>query len=213
MTSGDGRTTGEMRDRLRESVIITAIVAAFAATAGAVFWIQAAPDRATAGPGPSMAKPVTGAAPRASAPEPGGPDVAHSDVYFDFKSTRLRADAASVLQEQAVLLKKGGVWVVLVQGYADQQGPAAYNRTLAQQRAETVRQFLAELGVPDTSMKVVVIGQGGALCDDPDRACQQLNRRVHLEARRLPRAVAEAGAVRAHLGEGDQLGLDDPDGR
>ena len=212
MNSRDGQTSGATRDRLRESVIITAIVAAFAATAGAVFWIRAVPDRATAAPGPVTTKPVvTPGGPRASAPAPGDPVITHSDVYFDFKSIRLRADAVSILQQQAALPKRDGAWVVLVQGYADQRGPVEYNRTLAQRRAEAVRQFLGELGVPDASMKVVVIGQEGAVCDDPSPACQQLNRRVHLEALRLPHAVAAVGAVRAPLSKGDQLDLDDPD--
>ena len=60
-----------------------------------------------------------------------------------------------------------------------------YNRRLAQRRAETVKQFLVELGVAETSIKVITVGPEGALCDDPGKGCQQLNRRVHLEIRRL----------------------------
>ena len=52
-----------------------------------------------------------------------------------------------------------------------------------------VKQFLVELGVPETSIKVVTIGQEGALCDDPVAECQQLNRRVHLEIRKLAPAA------------------------
>jgi outer membrane protein OmpA-like peptidoglycan-associated protein len=92
---------------------------------------------------------------------------------------------------------------VLVQGYADRQGPAEYNRTLAQRRATGVKQFLVELGVPEASIKVVTIGQEGSLCDEPSTECQQLNRRVHLEIRKLTRAAAEP--VRPTLMVGDTL--------
>src|SRR5256885_115489 len=61
----------------------------------------------------------------------------------------------------------------------------AQNKVLAQRRADTVKQFLVELGVPESSVKVVALGPEAALCDDPGKECQQLNRRVHLEMRRL----------------------------
>jgi outer membrane protein OmpA-like peptidoglycan-associated protein len=122
------------------------------------------------------------------------PQVVHADVYFDFKSARLRADSVGVLQERAGALIKGGTWVVLVQGYADRHGPSEYNRKLAQRRGDEVKRFLVELGVSEPWIKVVTIGQEGSLCDDPGAECQQLNRRVHLEMRKLPR-TAEAVPV------------------
>jgi len=111
--------------------------------------------------------------------------VVHTDVYFDFKSARLRADAVRILQDTAAAVDRTRAWVVLVQGHADRQGPPEYNKVLAQRRAEAVKQFLVELGVPDASVKVVTIGQDGALCDDPSKECQQINRRVHVEIRKL----------------------------
>src|SRR2546427_3059738 len=67
----------------------------------------------------------------------------------------------------------------------DRQGPPEYNKVLAQRRAEAVKQFLVDLGAPEASVKIVTIGQDGALCDDPSNECQQLNRRVHVEIRKL----------------------------
>jgi peptidoglycan-associated lipoprotein len=56
---------------------------------------------------------------------------------------------------------------------------------LALRRAQAVRQFLVELGVPETAIKVVTIGKEGTICDDQGKECQRLNRRVHLEMRNL----------------------------
>jgi len=120
--------------------------------------------------------------------------VVHADVYFDFKSARLRADAAKMLQDKAATMSRTDTWVVLVTGYADRQGPAVYNKVLAQRRADTVKQFLVELGVPESSVKVVALGPEATLCDDPGKECQQLNRRVHLEIRRLGPVAAAAVA-------------------
>jgi peptidoglycan-associated lipoprotein len=108
-------------------------------------------------------------------------DSIHADIYFDFDRSRLSADGVAILQEKAEVLKKDGSWAVLVQGYADQHGPAVYNKTLAGRRAEAVKQFLVELGIPGTSIKVVTLGKEGAICDDQSKECQRLNRRVHLE--------------------------------
>ena len=108
-------------------------------------------------------------------------DSIHADIYFDFDRSRLSADGVAILQEKAAVLKKDGSWAVLVQGYADQHGPAAYNKTLAARRAGAVKQFLVELGIPETSIKVVTLGKEGAICDDQSKECQRLNRRVHLE--------------------------------
>jgi peptidoglycan-associated lipoprotein len=130
------------------------------------------------------------AAPRAAVTAPADAQGVHADIYFDFKSTRLRADAVRLLQEKAALVDRTSAWVVLVQGHADRQGPTEYNKVLAQRRADAVRQFLIELGVPDTSIRVVALGQEGALCDEPSKECQQLNRRVHVEIRKLARAAA-----------------------
>ena len=132
-----------------------------------------------------------------------GAEVVHADVFFDFKSTRLRADAVKLLQDKAAMMERTSTWAVLVQGYTDRQGPAEYNKRLAQQRADAVRQFLVELGVPESSVKTVTIGQEGALCDEPSKECQQLNRRVHLEIRKL--AKSATAPVRPALVVGDVL--------
>jgi outer membrane protein OmpA-like peptidoglycan-associated protein len=129
---------------------------------------------------------------RAPAPAPQPPDGVHTDVFFDFKSVRLRADAVRTLQEKAAAMERTTTWGVLVQGFADRQGPPEYNRALALKRAEAVKQFLVELGVAESSVKVTTVGADGALCEDETKECAQLNRRVHLEIRKLRSAAVPA---------------------
>ena len=174
---------------VKETVLIVGVLALAMAGIVASYWMDVKEDAAAA----------EATKPRVVAPAPTGPEALHDDVYFDFKSVRLRADATRLLQQKAEMLKTRGQWVVLVEGYADGQGSAQYNRALAQQRAEAVKQFLVEEGVPEASIKVVTIGSDGALCGEPTKECQQLNRRVHLEMRNLaPKAAAAArGAMQA----------------
>ncbi|HEV8585119.1 MAG TPA: OmpA family protein [Methylomirabilota bacterium] len=175
---------------LRELVIGVGVLAMVMTGVGALYWMQARPDEAAAGT--TATKPAE--TPRPKAITPDGP-VVHADVYFDFKSARLRADAAKMLQDKAAAMTRTETWAVLVMGYADKQGPAAYNKVLAERRAETVKQFLVELGVPESAVKAVALGPEAALCDDTTKECAQLNRRVHLEIRRLGPITSAALAV------------------
>ena len=197
---------------VKELVILVGILLTVVAGAFVTYWVRS--------DGVEAAAPGAGAVPTAPAKESTRPRVVapappagvfHTDVYFDFKSTRLRADGVRVLQETAAQMDLANAWVVLVQGYADRQGPTEYNRVLAQRRAESVKRFLVELGVPETAIRLVTMGQDGALCDDPARECQQLNRRVHLEFRKL--AAAAPGAPAAPVsGASDQGQADSPAG-
>ena len=52
-------------------------------------------------------------------------------------------------------------------------------------RAEKVKEFLVGLGVSDQAIKVVSLGKDGALCLDSSDVCRNMNRRVHLEIRKI----------------------------
>jgi peptidoglycan-associated lipoprotein len=190
MTTTNVQSTHTKNELLRELVIVIGCLAMLLSGVGALYWMQTRPDEASAGTAvtpagkPADAKPLETPRPKLTVPTPDGV-VVHADVYFDFKSARLRADAAKMLQDKAATMTLTDTWAVLVTGYADRQGPPVYNKVLAQRRADTVKQFLVELGVPESSVKVVALGPEATLCDDPGKECQQLNRRVHLEIRRL----------------------------
>jgi peptidoglycan-associated lipoprotein len=179
-------------DHLREMVIGTALAAMFLTAVGGLYWMHTAPDEAMAGPAVAAVATTPEGKPRTTVATPDPASVIHADIYFDFKSVRLRADATRMLQEKAATMTRTGTWAVLVTGYTDRQGPALYNKTLALRRADAVKQFLIELGVPESSVKVVALGPEAALCDDPGKECQQLNRRAHLEIRRLGPVAAGA---------------------
>ena len=203
MTSTDKQSNGGGSGKELVALMVGLALIAGAGTL-ATYWVRTRGVEAAGERSPAPAAAAEPAKrPTVVASAPTGSDVMHADIYFDFKSARLRADAVRLLQEKAALMERTSAWVVLVQGYADRQGPAEYNRTLARQRAEGVKQFLIELGLPDSSVKVITIGQDGAVCDEAAPECQQLNRRVHLEMRKLTRAAA--APVRAVTAQGNEL--------
>lgn len=112
-------------------------------------------------------------------------DIIHSDIYFEVGRKGLTDDAKAQLAAQADLLKQNQDYAVLIQGYTDQQGSATYNKKLGMKRAETVKQELLNGGVAEHQMKVVSLGEDGVLCVDNSDVCRHLNRRVHLDIRKI----------------------------
>ncbi len=119
-----------------------------------------------------------------------------SDVLFDFDKATLKPGGKQKLDEVAQKVKDARVDEVQVDGYADRIGSEQYNEKLSQKRAEAVRSYLAEQGIP--SDKVQAEGHGkadpvtGDQCDNmgPARksnkklvACLQPDRRVQIEVR------------------------------
>ncbi len=112
-------------------------------------------------------------------------DSIHTDIYFEVGRKGLTDEAKAILATQADLAKNDPDFGILVQGYTDQQGSISYNNKLGLMRAEKVKEFLVGQGVSDQAIKVVSLGKDGALCLDNSDVCRNMNRRVHLEIRKI----------------------------
>lgn len=112
-------------------------------------------------------------------------DVLHDDIQFEIGRKGLNDDGRAALQRHAEFLKSEPDWGILLQGYTDQQGSMSFNRILGLKRAETVKKQLIALGVPETSIRTVSLGEEGAICIDSSDVCRRMNRRVHVEMRKV----------------------------
>lgn len=138
-------------------------------------------------------------------------DSIHTDLYFELGRKGLTDDAKAILATQAHLAKNDPDLGILVQGYTDRQGSAGYNMKLGMKRAETVKAELMNAGVAEHQIKVVSLGKDGALCLDNSDVCRNMNRRVHLEIRKigkdhmlLPTAVTEPATTEPIQSANDQ---------
>lgn len=122
-------------------------------------------------------------------------DVIHADVYFEVGRKGLTEEGKAQLAARAELLKHHQDYGILIQGYTDQQGSADYNKKLGFKRAETVKTEFLNAGVAEHRMKVVSLGEEGVLCTDNSALCRNINRRVHLEIRRIGQEHMAAPAV------------------
>ena len=112
-------------------------------------------------------------------------DSIHTDIYFEVGRKGLTDDAKAILATQADLAKNDPDLGILVQGYTDQQGSVSYNKKLGLMRGEKVKEYLVGQGVSDQVIKVVSLGKDGVLCLDSSDVCRNMNRRVHLEIRKI----------------------------
>ena len=112
-------------------------------------------------------------------------DSIHTDIYFEVGRKGLTDDAKAILATQADLAKNDPDLGILVQGYTDQQGSVSYNNKLGLLRGGKVKEYLVGQGVSDQVIKVVSLGKDGALCLDNSDVCRNMNRRVHLEIRKI----------------------------
>jgi peptidoglycan-associated lipoprotein len=111
------------------------------------------------------------------------PDAIKSvnDVRFDLNVYEV-VQNEDALRAAAQWLKDHPDVKVNLAGYADPRGDVVYNLVLAQQRANTVKQKLMEMGVPESRI-VFATGWGKLYqtCLESDEQCWQRNRSVQLE--------------------------------
>lgn len=113
------------------------------------------------------------------------PDIIHADIYFEVGRKGLTDEGKAQLAAQADMLKQHEDYGVLIQGYTDQQGSANYNKQLGMKRAETVKAQLISAGIAEHRIKAVSLGEEGVLCVDTSDICRHMNRRAHLEIRKV----------------------------
>ena len=100
------------------------------------------------------------------------------DIFFDYDSFEVRADAQSAVSAAAAYLNAHPTIKVLIGGYCDDRGSAEYNLTLAQNRADAAKSALVSAGVPSSRVRTVSYGKERQFCTDEDEACYQQNRRA-----------------------------------
>jgi peptidoglycan-associated lipoprotein len=113
------------------------------------------------------------------------PDIIHTDIYFEVGRKGLTDEGKAQLAMQADMLKQHEDYGVLIQGYTDQQGSASYNKQLGLKRADTVKAELVTAGIAEHRIKAASLGEEGVLCVDNSDVCRHMNRRVHLEVRKI----------------------------
>lgn len=101
-------------------------------------------------------------------------------VLFATNKSDLLPGASERLNQVAEALKAQPDGDITVMGFTDSQGSDAYNQTLSEKRAASVRQYLVEHGVPAEKIKSIGKGKADPVADNTSPEGRANNRRVEI---------------------------------
>jgi outer membrane protein OmpA-like peptidoglycan-associated protein len=102
------------------------------------------------------------------------------DVLFDTGKYTLKEPAREALAKiSGIVISHPGL-NLQVEGYTDSTGTPEFNQKLSEERANTVRDFLAAEGLNPQSMTAVGYGMNYPVAPNDTAAGRKLNRRVEL---------------------------------
>jgi len=112
--------------------------------------------------------------------ETSGTKVADLDtVYFDYDRATIRDDQKPALRADAAVIRGNSDWrQVVVEGHCDERGSEEYNLALGERRANSVKQYLIDSGVPASRLDTVSFGESKPAVQGHDESAWKWNRRT-----------------------------------
>ena len=80
-------------------------------------------------------------------------------VFFNYDSAELDSDAQELLQDQVVWLKQFSDVSVIIEGHCDERGTREYNLALGEKRAQSVKNYLINLGISSDRVSTISYGK------------------------------------------------------
>jgi len=125
-----------------------------------------APTAALQAPTPAPA-PAPSASGRAVAPveirsadsAAAGPAGVARVIYFDYDSFSIRPEFQSAVDAHSRFLTSNKARKIAIEGHTDERGGREYNLALGQKRAEAVRRSMTLLGVAESQIEAVSLGE------------------------------------------------------
>ncbi len=113
-------------------------------------------------------------------------EIKKQSVYFDFGDFVIKPEYSALIQRHADFMKAHPNAVVTLQGNTDERGSSEYNLALGDRRANVVRKALEVLGVPDSQIKTVSLGEEHPRLTCHEEQCWKENRRTDFVAKAGP---------------------------
>ena len=101
------------------------------------------------------------------------------DVFFDFDSSTLSADAQEQLKQNSSWLANNPTKKALIEGHCDSRGTSEYNLALGERRSVSAKQYLVKLGVASSRLETVSFGQERPFDLGQNEEAWAKNRRDH----------------------------------
>src|SRR5579872_2129374 len=101
-------------------------------------------------------------------------------IRFDFDKASIKPEYRDILNRIAGVLMTLKGYTIAVYGYTDDVGTQAYNLQLSQHRAEAVRDFLVQTGIPPAIMSTKGLGKSDPRVSGDSEKARAANRRVEI---------------------------------
>ena len=103
-----------------------------------------------------------------------------NNLFFPVNEWELLPQSENELMRVAAIINKHD-FKVEISGHTDSSGDAKKNRVLSQQRADSVRDFLIQVGCDPDKLSAKGYGSTQPVADNNTEEGKQLNRRVELK--------------------------------
>ncbi len=103
-----------------------------------------------------------------------------SGILFAVNKSELNPASKTNLTDLALILNKYDDTNILIEGHTDSDGTEAYNQTLSEQRANSVKGYLVSQNVSPARQTTVGYGEGQPIADNSSSGGKSQNRRVEV---------------------------------
>lgn len=104
-----------------------------------------------------------------------------NQVTFDVNQSKIKPDFYATLNRLSEVFSQYESTVIEVAGHTDSTGTESYNQTLSENRAFSVKRFLADRGVSYQRIHTYGLGETQPIADNATTAGRAQNRRVEIE--------------------------------
>lgn len=98
-------------------------------------------------------------------------------VHFDVDSAAVKSSEGSNLEAVANFMKSNPAGDLLIEGHCDERGTEGYNLSLGDKRANSLREYLVNLGVSANRIHTVSFGEAQPVANGHDESAWAKNRR------------------------------------
>jgi peptidoglycan-associated lipoprotein len=98
-------------------------------------------------------------------------------IFYDFDKFDVRSEYRPLVEAHAKYLRENAGARMLIQGNADERGSREYNVGLGQRRSDGVKKMMSLLGVRDSQIESVSLGEEKPMADGHNEEAWAKNRR------------------------------------
>jgi outer membrane protein OmpA-like peptidoglycan-associated protein/tetratricopeptide (TPR) repeat protein len=113
------------------------------------------------------------------------------NIYYDFDSANIRADAAIELNQLVTILKDNPPIKIELSSHTDARGEAAYNQDLSRRRAESAVAYIISQGIDPSRIKAKGYGESQLIIEDAQTEEEhETNRRTEFKVTEYDKEIA-----------------------